>query len=208
MQIGGTNTGAVTLNIDGLGATAVQTIAGSALEAGALTAGMVAEFLYNGTNFRLLNPHPFSPTDHGTGGLYYPYNGATVQSAFDVDSALDGAGTFESFGPTDSGATNEWAPMDQITLEATAVHCGVHISFQGTVANNGIFLKARPGDTSWTGLGSLIAFLGGDSTTEGMEYFTDFVVGLDPSDLTFDLAVTETSVTSVSINMYYKGFYA
>jgi len=206
-QIGGTNTGAVTLAIDGLAATAVQTIAGSALEAGALTDGMVAQFLYNGTNFRLLNPHSFTPTNHGTGGLFYPYNGSTIQTVFDVDAALDGSLTYESFGPTGSGATNVWTPMDQITIEGTAIVLGFFISYVGTGANSAVSVRARPGDTTWNGAGNEVAKLGYDDISANTDYVTEATVGLDPSDLTFDLGVNEASATSVDIQMWYKGFY-
>lgn len=45
------NTGATTLNINGLGAISVVTQAGAALGSGALVAGGIYQFVYNGTNF-------------------------------------------------------------------------------------------------------------------------------------------------------------
>jgi hypothetical protein len=50
-----TNTGAVTLNIDTVGATAVQTIGGSALASGEIKVNQIHKVFYNGTNFRLIN---------------------------------------------------------------------------------------------------------------------------------------------------------
>lgn len=50
------NTGALTLNPDGLGATAVKRQDGSALEADDIVAGGVYGFAFDGTNFKLLNP--------------------------------------------------------------------------------------------------------------------------------------------------------
>ena len=56
LKIATANTGASTLNINGLGAQAIKRIDGSALVATDLIAGMVADFRYDGTNFQLLNP--------------------------------------------------------------------------------------------------------------------------------------------------------
>lgn len=63
-KIGGTNTGAATLNIDAVGAKAIQKNQ-TALGAGDLTAGDSAEFFYDGTAFQLLSPArtPFIPSN-------------------------------------------------------------------------------------------------------------------------------------------------
>lgn len=50
----GANTGAVTLNINAIGAKAVVGLDGSALAAGEITNGGVCEVVYDGTNFQLL----------------------------------------------------------------------------------------------------------------------------------------------------------
>lgn len=50
------NTGATTLNVDGLGAVAVKRQNGDALEADDIASGGVYGFAYDGTVFRLLNP--------------------------------------------------------------------------------------------------------------------------------------------------------
>lgn len=49
-----TNTGAVTLNMDGIGAVTIKDKAGADLAGGNLRAGQYAEFLYNGTNWIFL----------------------------------------------------------------------------------------------------------------------------------------------------------
>ncbi len=49
------NTGASTINVDGLGATAIQR-AGAATAAGDMLAGGTYQFVYNGSAFQLLNP--------------------------------------------------------------------------------------------------------------------------------------------------------
>lgn len=50
------NTGASTLNIDSLGAENITHTNGHALVGGELIAGMIAKFIYDGSNFQLLNP--------------------------------------------------------------------------------------------------------------------------------------------------------
>lgn len=53
-----TNTGATTLNINGLGATTIQSRDGAALVGNELVAGQFVEVVYDGTNFRLFKPSP------------------------------------------------------------------------------------------------------------------------------------------------------
>lgn len=50
------NTGAMTLNLNALGAKSVVKYASSALNGGEIPINYIAEVLYNGTNFQLLNP--------------------------------------------------------------------------------------------------------------------------------------------------------
>ena len=58
--VGTTNTGAVTLNIDGLGAKAVTRTGAIALVAGAMVTGQIALVEYDGTRFQLLDPNAFT----------------------------------------------------------------------------------------------------------------------------------------------------
>lgn len=51
-----TNTGAATLNVSSLGAKSIVLTDGSALYAGAITSGGKYDFVYDGTNFFLVNP--------------------------------------------------------------------------------------------------------------------------------------------------------
>jgi len=54
LKVGFTNTGAATLNMDGIGAVAIKDQFGADLGAGALITGQYVELLYNGTNWILL----------------------------------------------------------------------------------------------------------------------------------------------------------
>lgn len=64
IKIANTNTSASTININSLGAKSIKLTSGSDPNAGDLAANMVAELIYDGTNFQLLNPRngypPFS----------------------------------------------------------------------------------------------------------------------------------------------------
>lgn len=55
VKVANTNTGATTLNLNGLGAVAVHRSGGAALSAGDITAGAVCAFMYDGTAWQLLN---------------------------------------------------------------------------------------------------------------------------------------------------------
>lgn len=76
--VGTTNTGAVTLNIDGLGAKAVTRTGAIALVAGAMVTGQVALVEYDGTRFQLLDPNAF--TDLLISGAL-TYGGVTLTNA-------------------------------------------------------------------------------------------------------------------------------
>lgn len=56
VKVAVTNTGASTIDVDGLGAKAITYADGSAIVAGVLVAGEVAELMYDGTQFQVLNP--------------------------------------------------------------------------------------------------------------------------------------------------------
>lgn len=58
--VGSTNTGAMTINIDSLGAKDIRRAGSTALAAGDLVAGQTALIVYNGTNFQLLNGNAFT----------------------------------------------------------------------------------------------------------------------------------------------------
>ena len=80
----GTNTTAVTLNIDGVGAKAVTRAGTTALAAGDILAGQVALVEYDGTQFQLLDPNAFTNLRvSGTLGVtgVTTHTGATTMSA-------------------------------------------------------------------------------------------------------------------------------
>lgn len=58
--VGSTNTGAMTINIDSLGAKAITRTGSTALVAGDLVAGQIAYIVYDGTRFQLLDGNSFT----------------------------------------------------------------------------------------------------------------------------------------------------
>lgn len=93
-----TNTGAVTLNIGGLGARNVRSVSGAALAAGDLVAGNLYAAFYNGTEFRMLGI-----TKNYVDQLAFAASLPAQSLGF-----LTSTGTVASFGTTHTGyAQNE-----------------------------------------------------------------------------------------------------
>jgi hypothetical protein len=58
--VANTNTGAVTINVDGIGAKAITRTGTTALVAGDMVAGQAVEIIYDGTRFQLINGNSFT----------------------------------------------------------------------------------------------------------------------------------------------------
>jgi len=74
LKISVTNTGAATLNMDAIGAVTIKDMRGLDLVPGALFAGAYADFVYNGTNWILVNSAAI------VGGLYLAQTTVTTQA--------------------------------------------------------------------------------------------------------------------------------
>ena len=85
---GGTNTGAVTVNVSGVGATAVKKRGGSALVAGDIVTGQSVVIVHDGTDFELVNPADYA-TFAGTNTFSGTNN---FDGAVDFDSTVDLSG--------------------------------------------------------------------------------------------------------------------
>lgn len=122
-----TNTGAVTLNITGLGAKAVTKYGSTALVAGDLTLGVVAYIVYDGTRFQLLNPQTVAARITETGGgpnsyTITPSGGVTMSGAPAVSHGRafipSGSIVFSGTAPVSTGVII--TPTGGVTLSGTA----------------------------------------------------------------------------------------
>ena len=89
----GTNTGSVTLNIDGLGAKAVTRDGSVALNANDITSGKVVTVVYDGTQFQLINSNSYSII-RVTGTGYSPNINLTDAATIAWNAALGQVATF------------------------------------------------------------------------------------------------------------------
>ena len=80
--VANTNTGAVTINIDGVGSKAITRTGSTALVAGDMVAGQVALIEYDGTRFQLLNGNSF--TNLNVSGTLGVTGAATLSSTLGV----------------------------------------------------------------------------------------------------------------------------
>jgi hypothetical protein len=103
VQVANNNTAATTINIDSIGATAIQTVDGNALSGGELIDGMIAYLLYNGTNFRLLNPFQGRA---GLGCLVYLDSNQSVNSGADDQIDFDQE-SYDDMGIHDNVTNND-----------------------------------------------------------------------------------------------------
>jgi hypothetical protein len=134
----GTNTGAVTLNIDGLGAKSVTRDGSTALIAGDIVNGQVAVVVYDGTRFQLQKANAFGTltattinttnlTATGTVNL----TGATVSNGGSVTTIDINGGTVD--GVTIGGASAGAGTFTNLTASGTINFTGATVSNGGSV---------------------------------------------------------------------------
>jgi hypothetical protein len=139
----GTNTTAVTLNIDGLGAKAVTRTGAVALAAGALVSGQMAIVEYDGTRFQLINANAFTNlTVSGalTVGTTLAVTGVATLTAQPILSSLtaslpvfsDGSKGLVSNSMTGTGSVMMSAsPTTTGTLTAAAINASGLVAMAG-----------------------------------------------------------------------------
>lgn len=165
--VGTLNTGATTLNPNGLGATAIKAPDGDALIGGELPAGHVADVVYNGTNFLLLNPYnnpvSFTPTGGGVNSLTFTVTTNTLSRY----TKINGVAHFETdvIGTTGGSAgSGDYVTLSlPFTLNASFGNCPLQAQVRngssgaGTLAlavfDSTTSVKVWPDDTTtgtWT----------------------------------------------------------
>jgi hypothetical protein len=111
LLVANTNTGATTINLQGLGVKNLVSVAGSALAAGMITAGSLALVAYDGTNFELLSV--LGTVGGGGGGGLLPYF-TNVKSA-SVTTPPGSPATGDTY-LIPAGATGVWSGLtNQVT---------------------------------------------------------------------------------------------
>lgn len=157
-----TNTGASTLNLNGLGATTIKNPAGSDVSAGDLTAGRLVAVMFDGTYFQLVTSVTYSLPNvgPGSGAIAYPTsitldaNGrVTAASAgsapagtvralvvFDSTTATSTISTVGSDGTADTVeiTSHGWSDGQLVWLDSTSIG--------GTTANTPYYIEGVDAD--------------------------------------------------------------
>jgi len=159
----GANTGAVTLNLNGLGAKAITKNGTAALAAGDIPASSVVEVVYDGTQFQLL-----SGTGSGrflgqqvftANGTYTPTPGMRLAVVY----AQGGGGAGSGSGSAGAGNVSVGAPGANGTYaEGTVTAAAVGASQAVTIGAGGTGVSAGAGNAGGsTSLGALVIAPGG-----------------------------------------------
>ncbi len=107
------NSGASTLNLNGLGAKSIKDATGAALVSGNIQASMIGVFTYNGTDFQMINP----------------YQGSSATSLGVQNSTYNSA--------TDTGSANTYtAILSPVPSYGAGLHCTIKITNTNTGASS------------------------------------------------------------------------
>lgn len=193
-----TNTAAVTLNMDGIGAVAVKDQANANPLPGALTAGGYAELLYNGTNWILLDATPFIAAVQNNKPAFFGYL-VSDQPGWPATTYIPGLFRTELFdvGSYFNAANGVWTPPAgkvMITLQCYFSNMQVSPDSYGyaIVYKNGVQYRQVIGVTVLGVMGVNLTFVDTASGTDYYEgYFWLSAVQL-PAGATLDSNVSNT----------------
>jgi hypothetical protein len=131
----GANTGAVTLNIDGLGAKTVTRDGATALAAGDINSGEIVVVIYDGTRFQMINAaNSFGNTT--INGTLTVTGNTGLQANVSITSALSVGGTFNVTGAAALGSTLAvTGKADLPTVSTASINAAVAVVTTGTVTN-------------------------------------------------------------------------
>ena len=131
----GANTGAVTLNIDGLGAKAVTRDGSTALAAGDINSGEIVVVIYDGTRFQMINAaNSFGNTT--INGTLTVTGNTGLQANVSITSTLSVGGTFAVTGAATLGSTLAvTGKSDLPTVSTASINAAVAVVTTGTVTN-------------------------------------------------------------------------
>lgn len=119
---------APTIDLNSLGTKTIKLADGSALKLGSIQTNMLMILMYNGTDMLLQNPHVLQ------GKFASDSNGMVLSgTAFNLTlNVTAGDLTWESVGPTGSGATNIWTALDNVPSDADFIEIKVSGVFRGS----------------------------------------------------------------------------
>ena len=210
----GTNTTAVTLNIDGLGAKAVTRTGAVALAAGALVSGQMAIVEYDGTRFQLINANAFTNlTVSGalTVGTTLAVTGVATLTAQPILSSLTASlpvFSDASKGLVSNAMTGTGSVMMSASPTTTGTLTAAAINASGLVAMAG---AATVGTTlGVTGTSTMAAInASGSVTLSGSSFFRSPTTSNTPGTFNFYLAasgIREGTAGDFNIDTYNGGW--
>ena len=159
-----------------------------------------------GTDFPV-SPPPII-AGHIRAGNTQIWDGESTVAVFDFNTELTVA-TWESIGPTGSGADNIWALMDQIPANARILLCDVYLAAiddGGADAFSKIYVSHGNDATPAIGTGTQVATLniGGATATSGIIY-KRIMIPLGATNRDFH-AYWAVDGSTANPQMYYRGF--
>jgi hypothetical protein len=149
---------------------------------------------------------PSQETNHERATWTQLEDGSQTATGFDIDANIT-ENTFETVGPTGSGATNIWAELDVIPSTARAII--LNIDIQATIGAGDFdasVYAAVNGVTALQNFGTVIAGLGRDATSGQLIGITvQAIVPCDSSQI-FQMTWSSVNETAIALTAYYKGF--
>ena len=141
MKASNANTGASTINVNGLGAKSITTTSITALTANRIVANGVYTFVYDGTQYQLQEP-TFTRNTFVNVGTGEP---AVSLTNLGFTQVTISASTWEGVGPTASGETNIWTALDSVPSNANWVECWIEgdCSNTGLSSNLDVFVRSN-----------------------------------------------------------------
>lgn len=178
LQISNTNTGASTLNLNAIGATAIKRQDLTALQAGDLLANEMAYFIYDGTYFQLLNPlkmiRSITRQVFTTNSTYTPHPGLLWGDVEVLGGGGGGAGATSGSNQSGTGSGGGAGGYAKKLLTASAIGASKAVTIGAAGSGGAAGSNGNAGGTS--SFGSLISCTGGiggsplnsDSTPGGL----------------------------------------
>jgi len=154
---------------------------------------------------------PAQVTDHIRAGnvQIWDGDGASAGIEFDVVANM-AATTWETVGPTGSGATNIWAKLDVLPTSATILIADIYLDIESTTSGDcAIIAFATEGSgTATESVSNQIARLWAhtDAANEDFQSISRVMIALD-SNQTFRVTWQNTNITANSdVLIWYRGF--